>query len=111
MSEVSNLEKQLSNAKLLVERRDTALRLANHPDFRKLILEEFCVQECARYVQSSADPALSVENRADALAIAQSSGHLKRYLSVVVQMGNVAENDLLPLEEALDEARAEEGTE
>lgn len=111
MSEVSQLEKQLADTKTLVARRDMALKLSKNSDFRKLILEEFCVQEAARYVQASADPALGATERADALAIAQASGHLKRYLSVIVQMGSVAERDLVTLQEAIEEARAAEGDE
>lgn len=72
------------------------------------MLEEFCVNECARYAQASADPALSANERADALAIAQSAGHLRRFLSVVIQMGNSAENTIADIEAALEEARAEE---
>ena len=108
MSEVALLEKQLADTKTLVDRRTIAQRLAANGDFRKLILEEFCVNECARYAQASADPALSANERADALAIAQSAGHLRRFLSVVIQMGNSAENTIADIEAALEEARAEE---
>ena len=107
MSEVVLLEKQLADTKTLVDRRTIAQRLAANADFRKLILEEFCVNECARYAQASADPALSANERADALAIAQSAGHLRRFLSVVIQMGNSAENTIADIEAALEEARAE----
>ena len=66
------------------------------------------MQECARYAQVSGDPNVDATGRADALAIAQAAGHLKRYLSVVVQMGNHAENEIVNIEQAIDEARAEE---
>ena len=108
MSEVTLLEKQLADTKTLVDRRTIAQRLAANADFRKLILEEFCVNECARYAQASADPALNQNERADALAIAQAAGHLRRFLSVVIQMGNSAENTISDIEAALEEARAEE---
>lgn len=102
------LEKQLSDAKHLVDRREMALRLSNNPDFRELILKQFCTEECARYAQASADPALDATSRADALAMAQAAGHVRRFLSVTVQMGNSAEGDLIDIEEALEAARAEE---
>jgi hypothetical protein len=108
MSQVSQLEAQLQNAKELIQRRQAALRLANVPEFKQLILEDFMVKEAARYVQSSGDPALKAEERADALAIAQASGHLKRYLHVIVQMGAHAEREIVNLEEAIEEARQEE---
>ena len=107
MSQVTQLEHQLVAAKELVRRRNMALRLANIPEFKELILDDFMVKEAARYVHSSADPALKPDERADALNMAQASGHLKRFLSVTVQMGAHAERELTSLEEAIDEARAE----
>ena len=108
MSEVFALEKQLADSKLSLERREKALKLYKDPNFKSLILDEFCVSECARYAQSSADPALNAEQRADALAIAQAAGHFRRFLSVVVTMGNQAERLIPDLEVAIEEARQEE---
>lgn len=111
MNDVTALEQQLSDAKKLVEQRQLALKLSRNRDFRKLILEEFCEKECARYAQNSSSPALSAEERADCLGIAQAAGHLKRWLSVQVQMGAHAERDMPNIEEALVEARLEEDVE
>jgi len=108
MSQVSELEQQKKDYTELLEKRKMALRLSNNRDFKKLILEEFCVAECARYAQNSANPQFSAEERADCLAISQAAGHLRRYLSVVTQMGAHAERDMANLELALDEARNEE---
>lgn len=109
MSEVYALEKQRDDAKELLARRELALKLSTNAEFKKLILQEFCVNECARYAQSSGDPALSAEQRADALALAQSAGHLRRWLSVIVTMGNNAERAMPELDEAIEQARQEEG--
>lgn len=111
MSEVSALERQLADSKELIERRETALKLYKNPEFKKLILDEFCGTECARYAQCSADPALGDRERADSLAIAQAAGHLRRFLSVCVAMGNQADRNLPELEQAIHEARVEEGDE
>lgn len=108
MSSVSELEQQHSDAKELIARRRMAQRLADNRDFKKLILEGFCRDDAARFVQLSEDPALPAENRADALAIAKASGHLKRFLSMQIQMGAVAERQMPELEEAIVEARAAE---
>jgi hypothetical protein len=107
MNILEQLEQQLKDSKTLIETRQSAMRLAQNPDFKKLILDGFCLVEAARYVQESADPALPDENRADALAMAQASGHLKRYLSMCVRMGEHSERTLPELEAAIDEARAE----
>lgn len=109
MSEVYALKKQREDSQIAMEQRDIALRLSNNPDFKKLILNEFCINECARYAQASADPALNEMQRADSLAIAQAAGHLRRFLSVKVQMGNNAERQLPDLDSAILEAEAEVG--
>jgi hypothetical protein len=108
MSEVLNLQKQRDDAKEMIEQAETALRLFNNPDFKKLILNEFCINECARYAQSSADPALNENQRADALAIAQAAGHLRRFLSVKIQMGNQADRQMADLDQAILEAQSED---
>lgn len=108
MSEVYALEAQLAEAKENMERRAIALKLYNNPDFKKLILDEFCTKDCARYAQQSADPALNDRQRADALALAQAAGHLRRFLSVTVSLGNQGEQLRESLEQAIVEARQEE---
>lgn len=109
MSEVFALEKQLEDSKEAIARRELALKLYKNPEFKKLVLDEFCTTECARYAQLSADPSLGDRERADALAMAQAAGHLRRFLSVVVTMGNQAERLLPDLESEIEAARQEEG--
>jgi hypothetical protein len=104
---VTALEEQVRNAKDLVERRDMAIKLASNREFRKLVLDDFCTTEAARLVQMSCDPAMDPQQRADALAMAQATGHFKRYMSMMVQMGAVAEREIQDLEEELVSARQE----
>lgn len=108
MSSILELEQHRDKLKAVVELRDLAIKLSKNRDFRKLILEEFCEKECARYAQNSANPQFSDSERADSMAIAQAAGHLKRWLSVTVQMGNQAEREILDTDAALEEARLEE---
>ncbi|MGE8135725.1 hypothetical protein ACQKO5_19130 [Novosphingobium subterraneum] len=108
MSTVAELEQQKVDFNAAIEKRKVLQRLMNNRDFKKLILEDFCVQECARYAQASADPNLSVNERADALALAQSAGHIRRYLNVLDIMGNAAENQMQRLDDAIEDARLDE---
>lgn len=108
MSEVNQLQQLLKDTIELRNMRDKALRLHSNPDFRDVILEAFCVKECARYAQLSADPTLSEKDQANSLALAQAAGHLRRYLSVVMQMGNKAESDIPAIEEEIVRASLEE---
>jgi hypothetical protein len=109
MSEVTveQLENQRVGFQKALELRAAVQRLTQNSDFRKVISENFMLHECARYAQISADPAIPEKNQKDALAIAQASGHLKRYLSVLIQMGNAAEDQIGQLDDQLEEARAE----
>lgn len=108
MSEVAALEAQLESGKEAIAKRALALKLFHNPEFKKLILEDFCTTECARYAQASADPALAANERADALAMAQAAGHLRRFLSVQISKGNQAERLEADIEQAILEARQEE---
>lgn len=108
MITVQQLEAQLADAKKLIERREMAQRLFTNRDFKRLIVDEFMGTECARYAQESGDPALDANGRADALALAQAAGHLKRFLSVVIQMSSAAERNIADIEQVLEEVRAEE---
>jgi hypothetical protein len=108
MSEVAELEFQLQQIKGLQHRREQAERLSKNADFRDLIITGFCRDDAARFAQESGDPTLNAEQRADALGMAQASGHLKRYLMMQIKMGETAERNILDIEEALTEARLEE---
>lgn len=109
MTDLEALQKQRADAEVFIARRDAAYRLANNPDFKKLVLQEFCTDECARHAQLSADPGLNAVQRADSLAIAQSAGHFRRWMQVVGQMGNQAQDQLENIDQAIDELRAEGG--
>lgn len=108
MSSVTAMEQQREKLVKVQDNRDMALKLSKNREFRKLILEEFCVNEAARYVQNSANPTLDAASREDCLNIAQSTGHLKRWLSVQMQMGAQADKDISDIDAALEEARLEE---
>lgn len=104
--QIVELEANIKTAEELIEVRQRAYRLSENADFRKLFHEEYFVIEAARLVQLSTDPALTLEQRADALSMAQATGHAKRFLSMQIQMGAHAERDLPQMKETLAELRA-----
>ncbi len=111
MSEVTvqELQDYQAQQQTLVTMRDHAIALADNHNFRKLILEGFCTTEAARYVQEAGDPLLGKEERADALAMAMASGHLKRFLSITIQMGNQAARNIASASADIEQIRAEGG--
>lgn len=104
---LGGLNEQLKNAREQVARRDMALKLSTNREFKKLILEDFIVQDAARLVAESADPAMDPQQRADALSMAQAGGHLKRYLQLMCIMGNNAERDIEDIEAAIAAERSD----
>lgn len=91
---VEELRRHQADQQVLVKARDRAIALSTNPDFKELILNGFCLTEAARYAQESGDPMLTPEMRADALNMAQASGHLKRFLSLTITMGNTAAKNI-----------------
>lgn len=109
MSEVTikELEDDIVVKQVHVDRAAMATKLAGNREFKKLILEDFCINECARYAQMSADPNLTKDERADALAIAQAAGHLRRYLAVIHAMGNTALKSIGDTKDEIESIRSE----
>ena len=108
MSEVTQIEAYRASQVVLRDRRAKIERLLMNKDFKEMILHGFCRDDAARYIQEAGDPLLDDRQRADAMAIAMSSGHLKRYLAITMQMGATAVSSIAEADEALVEARAEE---
>ena len=105
--EIAGLEHRIEAAKGAIAFGEDVRKLLGNRLFREVILNKFCVEHCARYVQESGDPLLSAENRADALNIAQAAGHLRRWLDLSVRMAD-SEAALLPdIQNELDVVRAE----
>jgi hypothetical protein len=106
VSQLQQLEKGLEDSKAQVALRDQLARLMDNREFRKVIREAFCEQECARYARESADPALTDRQRADALAMAQAAGHLKRWMAMQMVMGDNADGQIVDYEQAIAHVRA-----
>lgn len=105
--EIAGLEYRLEAAKGAVAHAEDVRKLLGNSLFRKVILQHFCKDDCARYVQESGDPLLNAEQRADALAMAQAAGHLRRWLDLAVRMGENEADVILQVEAELEVARAE----
>lgn len=102
MTELEQLQEQKEQYKKAIEIKNAVERLNNNEDFKKIILDLFCVTECARYVQSSVNINLPAENRDWALQMAQAGGLLKEFLIVKITQGKHAENNMSRLEEEIE---------
>ena len=111
MSQIAQLEALKVDRRKDIDLRDQVLRLAQNPDFRAIFDKEFCEVEAGRLVRAAGDPNLPEKERNDCIQMALATGHVKRFLSTKVQMGNHAEQDLITIDEQLEELRAEGGDE
>jgi tellurite resistance protein len=107
MDAIKRAELEVEKYKGLVTRKDQVLKLMSNRDFEDFILKYFCVEECARYVCASVDSNLAEDERRDALAVAQSAAHLKRFLNITLRLGENAEEAIRTTEEELVELRRE----
>jgi len=108
-SQVEKLEADREAKKQSIALRESVQRLLKNPDFKTLIMDGFCLHECARYIEMAGSPDLTPEARANSLNIAQAGGHLRRYLAKIQLMTATAERDVLAIDAELEQARAEEG--
>lgn len=108
MSDLKQLEEQLANAREIVQMRDRMERLCSNPDFKELILKDFCVENCARAIKVSADFTVPKEQREDSIRLAQSAGYLEIYIQKLCQFGQQAEADIPNLIEQIEMVRVEE---
>jgi len=111
MSDIQDIERDIRNAEDLLGYREMAIKLYDNREFRTLFVDGYFLTEAARLVQLSGDPRLDVNERLDTLHMAQATGHAKRYLSTMVQMGARAAEQLPQLRATLEELRAEDHAE
>lgn len=104
---IEELELHRIKLKNSVAYAEEVRKLMANPLFRKIIMEDFCIQSAARYVQESCDPLLTAEQRADALALAQAGGHLKRWLDITLRMADTSERSILDVDDELEKLRAQ----
>jgi hypothetical protein len=88
----------------LISRKEQAERLLNNPDFKELILDFYCKEECIRYLKLSlSEDMLNAEARDDSLAMAEDAAKVSIFMSKTVMLGSMAERDLPEAKKALIE--------
>jgi len=110
MSAVTDLEAQLKAAKNTGDLHASLMRLQSNKDFRKIIMEGFCQEECARYIVMAGDSELEQNERNDALNMAMAAGHLQRYLKLQERKYEHGPDLIQNLQVELERARREESS-
>lgn len=100
-SRLEEMRADIAQYEVLVAKKNAVLRLKENPDYQAVLENGFFRHEALGYLAASTDPSLKEEERADALAIAQSGSHVRRYLNVTVQMGLNAEKSIRAIQEEM----------
>lgn len=87
---IANLELQIEDLTQQVKFAEKVKKLIESPLFKEVIIDGFSTKEASRYVAESVDPSLGKDQQADALALAQAPGHLKRWIMVKLQLAETA---------------------
>ena len=107
-SAIAELELSIEQAQEMVRLGDMAAALANNPEFKKIVLDGYFLQEAARLVHLSTDPALREDIRVVVHRDMAGPGAFKRYLSTLVQRGYMARDQIKAAQEEIDTIREEE---
>lgn len=108
MTEIEEVELQIDENKKQIALSDAAQRLINNPDYRLLIEEHYCRDECARYVHGSINAGLSEAIRENMLEMARATGFFRMFMVGQIQLGNRADQDIVRNQKLLEELRQEE---
>lgn len=101
--EFAELEITIEEAREALELGKAAERLSTNPDFKQLIVEGYFVKEAARLAILHGDPGLRADIKQAVLDEMKGPGALKRYLSLLVQRGRMADDEIARAREAMFE--------
>lgn len=108
-SEVEKTQNEIDRLEAVIKTAESIERLYENKDFKKVILEDFLVNECAVNAQNSVNMRMSADQRADSLAMAQAAGYFKQYLQGVQAMATHARKEIKEQEDLLLQLRQEAG--
>lgn len=105
--QISKVEQEISDLEEAKKEYDTLRRLEENPDFKKIILEGYFLEDAARMLLLKDDPALSEEQRKHLQADMCGPGALKRYFFKITQVGLSFEDSIMEAKETLEELHLE----
>lgn len=107
MSDIQEVELSIEHARELIARKEAVERLFSNKDFKTIIETGYFKDEASRLVLLSAD--VQMRDHEDQIKKEINSiSCLNTYLRTIVQMGQMAAEELRDYQEALDEMRAED---
>ena len=102
--QIEELEISIDQAKEIIDKADTLIRLSKTADFRSVITDGYFIDEASRVVLSKSQPGMEsadIQKDMDNAIIA--IGYLKRHFNGIIVMGNMARKTLQESEETREE--------
>lgn len=87
--------------------REAILRLVNTPDWKHVIEKGFMTDDALRAARCIGDPLFDAKQQKDMINIAAAPGHLQRFVSMHVKLGNTAEAEIIQIDENIAELQVE----
>lgn len=107
--QIAQIEKQIKNAKRLVDMANSLDRLTKNRDFQKVVLEGYMENEAVRLVHAKGNPETQKPERQEAISKAiDGIANFVQYLNTINQLAVMAGKDVADSEAVLDEMRAED---
>lgn len=108
MSEIEEINISINEAKNRVAIKNSLDRLTRDPNFERVILTGYFMEEASRLVLLKADPAMqSTESQLAITKCIDAIGHFRQYLRTTIQLGIMAEKSLAEDEQTREEIMQE----
>lgn len=101
--ELQEIEVSIEELKVHVERKAILNRLMANTDFQEIVDKEYFVNEASRMLLLRDDPNLPANKKAFLEADMYGPGSFKRFLSTIIQLGNIAEDNIAQMQETMEE--------
>lgn len=100
--EIQTLETSIEELKVHVERKATLKRLMENKDFQEIVDKNYFLEEASRMLLLRDDPGLPAAKKVFLEADMHGPGAFKRYLYTIIQLGNIAEDNINQMREEID---------
>lgn len=102
--DLETIEVSIEHAQKAVKMMKHLERLTNNRDFKAVMLEGYFEKEPVRIAMLRAEPSFQKEEQQEQLLKdLDAIGRVRQYFNAVMQMGRMAEKEILGLEETRDE--------
>lgn len=102
-NQLKEIEVSIEELRVHVRRREALNRLSQNSDFQQLVEQEYFINESSRMLLLRDDPNLPADKKKFLEADMYGPGAFKRYLSTIMVIGRIAEENIEQLQDTANE--------